>query len=169
VLCHGQGDPEHDGCCWVEGEVCPLRWKIEGGQVLDASGRRLGSIPQAAAGLADPGARGRVVAQLTGPRIVCRAALEVIAADPGALTDRARLNAGWDAHPDYQALVRPAWRRLEDREGLEEGSYQCSTWAPKVDPADGGGCCWGEQPAVNEASAAKLHAQAVQVRRAGGR
>lgn len=164
MLCHGQGNRDSDGCCWVDGAPCPLRWKITDGRVYDATGADLGTPTQAAGRIATGQARGRVVAQLTGPAIVCRAALEVIASAATMLTNRPALNAAWNSHPEYVAKVRPEWARIEGELGLAPGSYQCSTWRGIA----GGECCFAEDAATNAAKEGTLTTEAVTVRRAGG-
>ena len=175
-MCHGQGNPESDGCCWVAGAPCPLRWKLDSGRVYDHEGQDLGTVAQAANLVAGGPAVGRVVAQLQGPRIVCRAALEVIAGDETLLGDRARFEDAWNNHPEYVAKVRPEWARVEARALMGVGSYQCSTWAgmPEHIENDPAGfpsmapfrqeCCWAETDATNDARAAKLAPQSVEVR-----
>ena len=165
VICHGQGDPTNDGCCWVEGAPCPLRLKITGGRVFDASGNDLGTVDTYINSLVQSGAaRTRAKAQVQGVRIACRAAVEVLANDAKLLNDRAGFEAAWNQHPAYVALVRPTWARVEDSLGLARGSYQCSTWKGTGSPQ----CCFAEDPVSNAAKAAGLTSTAVTIRTAGG-
>lgn len=172
IICTGQGnqhptDPHLSGCCWVEGQVCPLRWKVVNGRVFDASGTDLGSVDQAVNGRWSGGpVRSRVKGQIpsSGSVILCRAALETIGSDSQAVSNRSRLNAGWDSNASYVELVRPAWSRVEASLGLPANSYNCSTWRGVNGPE----CCWAEPVATNVAKQAVLPAVAVTVRTAGG-
>lgn len=167
-LCHGNGDVAHDGCCWVEGQVCPLRWRIADGHVFDAAGTDLGTIDAVVRSFVgnNPQRRQRVLDQLQGVRIVCTAAVQVIADDPSLLTNRAAFNAAWNAHPQYVALVRPAWARVEQRQSLAAGSYQCSSWTGEGAQAQ---CCYAEAQATNDAVAVTLTATARTLRAGSAR
>lgn len=163
-FCHGNGNLETDGCCWVAGQVCPLRWKVVNGRVLEGPALvDRGTPSQAAALLTSNGAaRTRITTQAQGATYLCRAALEVIAANSAVLTNRAALDAAWNTHAQYAALVRPEWAKIEERLGLAAGSYQCSTWM-------GTGvaqCCFAEDEVTNAAKRATLAATAVTVRQA---
>lgn len=162
-LCHGNGDPARDGCCWVNGAPCPLRLLLRDGHVYDAAGTDLGTVDAMARNYVGNNAqrRQRVLDQLQGTHIVCRAAIDVIVADPSLLNDRAAFNAAWNAHPDYVAQVRPAWAAHERRAGLAEGSYQCSTWTGE---GDQGQCCYAESQATNDSTKSALTAVAVSLR-----
>lgn len=166
ALCHGSGDLVRDGCCYVNGQVCPLRWKIEGGILYEGPDLiDRGSVDAYIDSIINGKAnRDRAKAQVQAVTYVCRAAVEVIANDSKLLTDRPALNAAWDAHPDYVALVRPAWDALEAMRGLPSGSYNCSSWKGEA----GSQCCFAEPQSENDAKAANLHADARSVRQAGG-
>lgn len=165
IICHGQGDPANDGCCWVAGAPCPLRWKIDGGRIYDHTGADLGTVDGHINSLIPSKAgRDRAKAQVQGVRIACRAAVEVLANDAKLLNDRAGFQAAWNAHPAYVAQVRPHWSALEEELGLPAGSYQCSTWrgTGRVQ------CCFAEDAVTNAAKAALLTSTAVTIRTAGG-
>lgn len=165
MFCHGSGDLARDGCCYVAGQVCPLRWKLVAGNVVDASGASLGTVAQVAASYgANKAQRDRVERQLQGVTFVCRAAVESIVADPTRLTDRPALEAAWHSHPDYVAQVRPAWAQVEQDLGLAEGAYNCGTWRGTGRPQ----CCFAETPEVNASKANALHSEGKAVRQAGG-
>lgn len=165
VFCHGSGDLVRDGCCYVNGQVCPLRWKIVAGSVIDANGLNLGTVEQVATSLgANKPQRDRVVRQLQGVTFLCKAVIDAVVADPKVLTDRAALEQAWHNHPDYVALVRPAWATIEQNLGLPTGSYNCGTWQGTGKPQ----CCFAEDPTTNAEKAAPLHSEARQVRQAGG-
>lgn len=165
VICHSQGNIATDGCCYVAGAPCPLRWKIVNGRVLQGSNLTdIGTVAQAVnARWSGSQARARVNAQLTGLLVACRAALDSFASDSRTVTDRARLNAAWDANTDYLNQVRPHWAAVEQANGWAAGSYQCSTWKG----AGSGECCFGESAAVNLAKQAAMSATAVTIRTAG--
>jgi hypothetical protein len=166
-FCHGAGNLTTDGCCYVDGAVCPLRLKIVNDHVFDAAGADLGTVDAVVRQYAgnNPQRQLRVRDQLQGVVYVCRAAVDVIVADASLLNDRPAFNAAWIAHAEYQSLVRPAWARLEQANGWAPGSYQCATWT-------GTGvaqCCFAEDEATNAAKSADLSTSAVTIRRAGGR
>jgi hypothetical protein len=166
IICTGQGNGG-DGCCFVECQVCPLRWKAVNGRVFDAAGADLGTVDQAVNGRwSGSQVRSRVKAQVpaSGSVILCRAALETIAGDAQAVSNRSRLNSGWNSNAAYVQLVRPAWSRVEQSLGLPAGSYNCSTWRGVNGPE----CCFALSQATNAALAAVLPAVAVTVRTAGG-
>lgn len=169
TFCHGSGDPPNDGCCYVsDGTVCPLRYKIDGGRILEGPDLvDRGTVEEYVRGaVKGKGNQDRVLAQLTGIRYACRAAVEVIAADAKLLTDRPAFEAAWDGHADYVALVRePHWTVIEERTGLPPGSYQCSTWRGFDTTPH---CCFREDPVTNDEKAAGLSAEARQLRQAGG-
>lgn len=165
-LCHGSGNLDTDGCCYVEGQPCPLRWKIQDGRILEGPGLvDRGTVDTYINSLVNGNqARNRAKAQVQGVTYICKAAVEVIAADASRLNNRAALNAAWDSHPEYVALVRPAWERVEAMLDIPAGSYQCSTWRGVGDPE----CCFAEDDATNAAKRANLSVQAVQVRQQNG-
>lgn len=166
AFCHGNGDPDHDGCCHIEGQPCALRIKLVNGRVLRGPDLvDLGTVTDYVRGHAPPGnARARLTAQLQGVTYACSAALRVIVADPSALDDRQRFEAGWHADDGYVEFVAPRWREIEERYELVPGSLDCAPW----DGEGGKQCCFGEPPEVNEARAAGLSVAAVRVRRARG-
>lgn len=165
MLCHGNGDAAVDGCCWVEGQICPLRWKIVNDHVFDHLGTDLGTVDSfIKARVNGKPNQDRAKAQLQGVVYVCSAAIDVLVADSTLLDDRARFEAAWNAHEGYVAQVRPAWARIEQSLGLPDGSYQCSTWRGTGRAQ----CCWAEDQTTNDSKAGSLHADGVKVRQAGG-
>lgn len=160
-FCHGKGNPESDGCCWVNGSVCPLRLKIENGRVYDNFGNDLGTINTYTATKFSGARLTRARNQFSGPRIVCRAAVEVLANDNSLLSNRGAFNAAWNSHTDYVILVRPHWAAIEQTNGLTPGSYQCSTWGPPT-----GECCFSEDSVTNSSKGADLNSSAVSIRKA---
>lgn len=166
TICHGQGDVEVDGCCWVDGAVCPLRLKIDGGVVYEGpdlvdQGTVDGYVKARVKGKPN---QDRVIAQLQGVRFACRAAADVLAADGNLLNDRPAFEQAWNTQADYVAQVRPAWDRLEDARGLPRGSYQCSTWRGE----GGAQCCFREDVVANEVKAGGLSVEARTLRQGGG-
>lgn len=165
MICHGNGDPSNDGCCFVRGEICPLRWKVVGGEIFDADGVNLGTTDAYINSIIQSGAaRTRAKAQVQGTTYACRAAVEVIAGQASLLNNRPAFNAAWDNHADYVALVRPAWAEIEEELGLPAGSYNCSTWQGTGRPQ----CCFAEDATTNASRASTLSSTAVTIRTAGG-
>jgi hypothetical protein len=165
MLCHGNGNVATDGCCYVAGKVCPLRWLIDGGHVWDHLGTDLGTVEEFIAAYSTSTTVQQAVRdQIQGVRIVCRAAVDVLVNDPKLLANRTRFESAWKAHVDYVALVRPHWEQVEQRLGLAAGSYNCPTWKG----TGAAQCCFAEDQATNDAGAAGLSANAVKIRQAGG-
>lgn len=166
IFCHGKGNPDTDGCCWVAGQPCPLRLKIVNGRVLEGPNLTdIGSVTSFTNGVVNGKAnRDRVAALLTGPTIACRAAIEVLANNSTLLTNRAGFETAWNSHARYVAEVRPHWAQVEADLGLAAGSYQCSTWKGVA----GNECCFAEPELTNLTKRADLSAVAVTVRQAGG-
>lgn len=153
-ICHGNGDLAKDGCCYVAGQVCPLRWKIENGQVTQGASTNLGSVADLAQTLGIPKGRANNLDRvLQGRTFVCSVAAKAIANDPAIVDNPDALAEAWDNDPDYVAQVRPTWADLEDRLGMAPGTYQCSTWRGVGGRAQ---CCFAEPPAENSAKAANL-------------
>lgn len=167
AVCHGSGNLGEafgDGCCWVGGAVCPLRWKISGGRIFDHTGTDLGTVDAVVRSHVgnNPQRRQRVLDQLQGVTFVCTAAVDVIVADPSLLNDRPAFDAAWNNHAGYLAQVRPGWAALEQTNGWAPGSYQCSTWTGAAGPE----CCFAEDPASNTTKLAALSVSAVTIRSA---
>lgn len=165
ALCHGNGDLVRDGCCYVNGQVCPLRWKIEGGHIYDHQGADLGTVEAYVRSVVKGKAnQDRVLAQVAGIRFACKAAVDVIANDAKLLSDRPGFEAAWNSHPDYVAQVRPHWRDIELRLDMAEGSYQCSSWRGTAESQ----CCFAEDQVANDEKSAGLSDEAKALRQAGG-
>lgn len=164
AFCHGQGNLESDSCCWVNGSICPLRWKIEDGHILE--GPELldrGTVQEFAASVSNSKQiQQRILDQAEGVKFACRAAVEVLAGSPALLNDRAGFEAAWSAHPDYVTLVRSHWADLEVRLGFPAGSYNCSTWVGA--PGGRSECCFAEDETTNAAKGAGLSSTAVSIR-----
>jgi hypothetical protein len=167
AFCHGNGDPATDGCCHLPSGICPQRLKVVEGRVLRGPLLTdLGTVDQFVRTLTNNGAaRNRASQQVAqGLTYACLSALRAIVANPASLTDRAALEAGWLAETEYARVVATQWRAHEQANGLPPNSLDCPTWK-----GEGGiQCCFGEDPATNEAKAAGLSSVAVSVRRAGG-
>lgn len=152
-LCHGNGDLARDGCCYVAGQVCPLRWKIENGTVTQGASTDLGTVQDLAQALGMPKGRAKNLDQvLQGRTFVCSVAAKAIAGDTSLLRDPDALADAWDNDPDYLREVRPTWADLEQRLGMAPGTYQCSTWRG----VGGAQCCFAEPPEENATKAANL-------------
>jgi hypothetical protein len=165
MICHGNGDLTRDGCCYVAGQVCPLRLKIVNNHVYNSTGTDLGTVQEVATSYgANKPQRDRASNQLQGITFVCRAAVEAIIEDSRRLTNRDSLVAAWHSHPDYLALVRPAWAELEQKLGLPTGSYNCGTWKGTGGPQ----CCFAETQTENDLKSQGLTSEAKNVRIAGG-
>lgn len=156
AVCHGRGDPEHDGCCYVEGEVCPLRWKAWRGHIYAGPEmKNLGTIAEAVDTLMpghSPQERAEAIRHGVGQRtIICSAALRYAGDWTAVHTD-----------PEYNDKVRPAWERLEQDNGWEPGAYQCGTWGETFGR---GQCCFGEDPETNARKAAWMTEVPVEIGR----
>lgn len=155
AICHGQGGPDQvDGCCYVNGAPCPLRWKIDGQQVYEGPDMvPLGNVEQAVSTYVNgTPKRNRGVEQLQNVVYACRAAVIAIAEDGNRVTDRAAFEAAWTAYDGYQP-VADHWQSIgRPRE-----------WCPQYGPPEGQ-CCFSEDEATNQAKAGALHVNAVEVR-----
>lgn len=148
-VCHGQGNLNSDGCCWVGGVRCPLRWKQEAGIIKDRDGNSLGTVATAVqTKIGGPKAKRDRIVQAIGERVyICSLAAEY--------------EGNWDAvHVDtrYQTQVRPTWQQVEQANGLAPNSYNCGTWGP-----GSAQCCYGEDPLVNAAKSAWMSTVAVHI------
>ena len=52
MICHAQGDPHADpqsgGCCWIAGNICPMRWFVDAsGDVYDSDRVLVDTLDQA--------------------------------------------------------------------------------------------------------------------------
>ena len=154
MLCHGNGDLSVDGCCYVNGAVCPLRWKLVAGRILegpDLTDR--GTVVSFAASVSNnPNIRQRIIDQAQGLTYACSAAINALVADAKLLNDRPGFEAAWAARPEYQPIA-DAW----------EAIGKPRDWCPKFGPAEGQ-CCFGETQAVNDAKVAALSTTAVNIR-----
>jgi len=173
MICHGQGDPRADpfdgGCCYVSGEVCPLRWFIDwngdigpAGEMYDSTRTSLGTITDYVTDLMPGGGPNkadrvaRVVAQVQNATFVCSAAAYVIGMDPSLINDRAQFEAAWEATAEYQAIA-----------DLWEAQGKPRNWCMTYGPTEQNGqCCFKEDQATNDARAGALDAVAVTVRSA---
>lgn len=164
-FCHGNGDLARDGCCWVNGQICPLRLKQVDGRIYEGPDMvDVGTMQDVAAEYTNnPNIQDRVAALAQGVTYMCRAAVDAIGNDPSVLTDRAAFEAAWAAHPDYTAQVAPIWREVENRAGMAEGAMDCFNWTG----GSGGGCCYSEDATTNADKAAGLDPE-VRTLREGG-
>lgn len=149
-VCHGQGNLDSDGCCYVEGGVCPIRWKIVNGRVLEGPALTdIGTVASAVQSRigGSKTVRDRIAAAIGQRVFVCRLA--------------ARYEGNWDsvhADQEYQTKVRPSWSKIEQINNLPANSYNCGVWGPLT-----GQCCYGETAVVNAAKAAWLTAVPVRI------
>lgn len=164
MLCHGKGD-DGQGCCFIRGQVCPLRWRLDGGHVYSSDDSDLGTVQAFIESIihSKPG-RDKAYAQLEGVRFACRAAVEVLVDDARLLNDRPGFEAAWMAHPDYVSLVAPEWREIELDHGLPAGTLDCAAWHG----TGGSQCCFSQSQAENDADATDLSVEARTLRGLGG-
>jgi hypothetical protein len=153
AICHGNGNLESEGCCWVDGAICPNRWKLVDGHVFDAAGNDLGTVQEIIATVTNnKRAQERGVELTQGVTFLCGVAMKVLLADTRLIGNPTGFRAAWLAHADYQPIA-DAWERIgRPRE-----------YCPTFGPAEGQ-CCFAEPLAVNEAKQATLSEVAVQVR-----
>ena len=176
MICHGQGndptpraDPFDDGCCFVDGAPCPVRWYIDystsspAGDIgtatmYDSDRNLLGTVFAYVDGLMPGGGPNkaarvqRVLDQVQGTVYVCSAAAYVIGMDPSLINDPAAFEAAWEAHVDYQPIA-DIW------EARGKPRNYCMIYGPPE-----GQCCFSEDQATNDARASALTEVAVQVR-----
>lgn len=154
AFCHGQGNLDTDGCCYVAGAVCPNRWKIVDGRVYEGPDLvDLGTVQEVAATYHNsPAVQQRAIDQVQGMVYVCRVAVEVIVQDPKRINDRAAFEAAWAAHPDYQPIA-DEW----------EAIGKPRNWCPLYGPPENQ-CCYAEDEATNAAKASALTTSAVSIR-----
>lgn len=162
MLCHGQGDGRVDafdgGCCYVNGLVCPNRWFIDWaspeGEVLDSSRTSLGTVDDVARSFVgnNPNRRASVADAVQGVSFVCSAAVFAVADDPSLLNDRAAFEAAWELRPEYQPIA-DVWETIG----------RPRSWCMSYGPGEGQ-CCFGEDPATNDAKRAVLSTTAVTIR-----
>lgn len=153
-FCHGKGNLETDGCCWVNGVICHNRWKIVDGRIKEGPNLTdLGTPAEFAATITNNNAaRQRIVDQATGIVFACRAAINALIAQPALLNNRTGFEAAWAARPEYQP-VADAWEALG----------KPRNWCPQYGPAEGQ-CCYSEEEVVNEVNRTTLSAAAVTIR-----
>lgn len=164
MLCHGNGN-NGEGCCFINGQVCPLRWRLENGHIYNASGTDLGPVQDYVYSLIPSTAgRTRAMDQLQGVKFVCTAAINVLVLDARLLNNRAGFEAAWMAEPSYVAQVAPLWRAREIESGLPTGTLDCANWKGTA----GSQCCFIEDSTTNAAYAATLSTSARNLRQAGG-
>lgn len=154
AFCHGKGNQDTDGCCWVDGAICANRWKIVDGRILEGPDLvDRGTVVDFAASVTNNRqARRRIVDQATGLTYACKVAVDVLATDSALLNDRAGFEAAWAAHPDYQP-VADVW--------ASHGKPR--SWCPEYGPAEGQ-CCYAEDEATNAERRATLTSSAVTIR-----
>lgn len=154
AFCHGNGNLNTDGCCWVGGEICPNRWKIVDGRILKgASLTDLGTVEDFAASVSNnPNIQKRITDQAQSLTFACSVAVDVLVADPSLLDDRPGFEAAWAAHQDYQPIA-DAW----------ESIGKPRSWCPEYGPGEGQ-CCYAEDEATNAAKGATLTTSAVAIR-----
>lgn len=142
AFCHGSGAPESDGCCYVNGQVCPNRLDQTQAQAwlsgLNLRGARLRAAQD----------------QIANITYLCRAALEAVAVDPSILTTRALFEAAWEARPEYQPIA-DAWQAIG----------KPRNWCMSFGPFEGQ-CCFAENDQINNTKFSILTETAVTIRKA---
>lgn len=154
AFCHGNGNLGSDGCCWVDGSICPNRWKIVNGRILEGPELRdLGTVAEFAASASkNPNVQQRIVDQAAGLTYACKVAVDVLANTPALLTDRAGFEQAWADHPDYQPIA-DHWETVG----------KTRSWCPEYGPAESQ-CCYAEPETENETKRAGLTTSAVTIR-----
>jgi hypothetical protein len=158
-ICHGQGNIQKDGCCYVNGQICVNRWKIADGHIYEGPNLiDLGTVDAYINSIIPnkPG-RDRAKAQIQGVLFLCKAAIQVLIDTPALLNDRAGFDAAWASNPLYQPIA-DAWEAI----GMPRN------WCMTYGPADGQ-CCHAEDLSTNIAKQNIMDATAVSLRsRAAG-
>lgn len=153
LACHGNGNISQQGCCYVDGVICPNRVTSVN---LTAFINSLGLTGNQ-----------KTQAQTYGTKALqsvtwaCGVAIKVAIANPSLLNDRTAFDAAWVSHPDYLVTPAPSWRALEAAQGRPVNSYNCSSWGPTEAQ-----CCFGEVQSVNDAKMALLDSTQVTIRKA---
>lgn len=153
--CVGSGEVSGDHCCYVDGVRCPHL--MDNAQIVAWINSQGWNATKRTAALQ----------YATGITWLCKIALKVLANTPNLRNNRTNFQNAWNTDPEYVAFPRPQWVAVEQRLGLPAGSFQCSTW--KGDgPAS---CCFRRTTAEADTYATQqgMSANAVQVRKAGGR
>jgi hypothetical protein len=139
IICHGQGNLDRDGCCYVDGQICVNRWKVIEGHIYEGPTLiDLGTVDAYVNSLiqSKPG-RDRIKAQLQGMQFFCKAAIQVIISDPSLLNDRAGFDAAWASNPIYQPIA-DRW------EAIGQPRNWCMIYGPPESQ-----CCFSEDLATN--------------------
>lgn len=162
AFCHGKGNISTDGCCWVNGAICPLRWKIIDGVIYEGPNLvNKGTVVAYAQSITNnKSAQDKIIAQATNITFACKAAVEVLVAQPALLNNRAGFETAWNNHAGYVAQVRPHWSTVEQNLGLPANSYNCSSWTG----VNTGECCYAEDEATNATKCGTLSSEAVTIR-----
>jgi hypothetical protein len=159
AYCTGSGEVNGDHCCYVNGEVCP--------HLMDA-GAIDAWITAQGWGATKTAAAREYAASI---RWTCRIGIQVLADVNAARNNRARYEREFLSNADYQAFPAPAWREIEQRNGLAVGSMDCPKWQGEPTPEGGRTCCFRKTTAECDAEMAALGAStvAVSIRKAGAR
>jgi hypothetical protein len=178
MICHGRGTMPgnnaetafNDGCCFIDGEICPNRWFIDyststpagdtgTATIRNSEGVSLGTVTAYVTSLMPGGGNtkaqrvARVVAQLTNILYVCAPAAYVIGMDPSLITNRVQFETAWSGRAEYTPIA-DYWQSIG----------KPRNWCMSFGPTEGQ-CCHAEDQATNDANRAFLHTSAVEVRR----
>ena len=159
-FCDGKGDLVRDGCCYVDGQVCPLRWLLADG----GDGQRhiyegpsltdLGTVTDYVnAAIPNRPGRRRAEDAVAGVAFVCSAAIATFVEDAKLLNDRPGFEVAWDAKIEELA---PEVHAHFDAIGID----RCPVWKPE------GQCCF---KATHVADTSAMDAGNVALRQSGGR
>jgi hypothetical protein len=155
AFCDGNGapnevTPERGGCCFVDGNVCPLRLMMVNGHVIDAEGTDLGTVDdwlKNDKGVNNKAARERAATFAAGITFACHAAVQAVIDDPSLRADRVAFNEAWEAMIEQMAPeVHAHWDAI--------GMDYCSIWTGSGKPQ----CCFERSDAATLASATDLDA-----------
>jgi hypothetical protein len=174
MLCHGQGDQRSDlfdgGCCFINGQVCPIRWFIDystsspagdvgTATIYDSNRQSLGTVFNYVNALMPGGGPNktarvqRVLDQIKGVLYVCSAAAYVIGMDPSLINNRAQFDTAWAANTSYTP-IGDIWVSMN----------KPFNWCQLFGPPEGQ-CCFAENQSTNDSRASSLTSSAVTVRR----
>ena len=179
MICHGQGDPRADwqdgGCCFIAGEICPMRWAVDSaGDVWDSTRTNLGDLDaliRSVYGVNNPNTRDDIIEflgwQAGTTMFVCTAFgaaavahWDEFMASQGqqiVMTDRVQADVRWSEEFDVGGsaeAVGDAW------EAAGKPRNWCTTYGPTEQT---GQCCHREDQATNDARAAGVSVTRVSV------
>ena len=175
MICHAQGDPHADpqsgGCCWIAGNICPMRWFVDAsGDVYDSDRVLVDTLDQAIRntfGVNNPNRRDEIVEFLgwtAGTEMfVCTAAghaavdhWDEFMSPQMEMVDRPQFDVRWGeeyAVGGSAEAVGDAW------EGISRPRDWCVVYGPSE-----GQCCHREDQATNDARRANVTVTGVSIR-----